>query len=42
MSNDGKHHLHSEGVLNSATFISDTHVLGYNVVTFGSVLHTLL
>ena len=44
----------SEGVFNSATFIcislsysesdilSVTHVLGYNIVRFGSVLHTLL
>ena len=32
----------SEGVLNSATFISVTHVLGYNIVTFGIVLHTLV
>ena len=54
MSNDGKHHfhlkeysilqfyMHSRLSYSGSDILSVTHVLGYNIVRFGSVLHTLL
>ena len=54
MSNDGKHHFHLKeySILqlymhirlcySESDILSVTHVLGYNILTFGSVLHTLL
>ena len=50
MSNDGKHHFHLKeySILQllyayiESDILSVTHILGYNIVTFGGVLHTLL
>ena len=54
MSNDGKHHfhlkeysilqlfMHSRLSYSESDILSVTHVLGHNIVRFGSVLHTLL
>ena len=45
MSNDGKHHFHLKEYsilqLGESDILSVTHVSGYNIVKFGSVLHTI-
>ena len=35
-------YMHSRLCYSESDILSVTHVLGYNIVTFGSVLHTLL
>ena len=49
MSNDGKHHfrLKAYSILlllsySESDILSVMYVLGYNIATFGSILHTLL